>query len=320
MPLASILRYPRPMTAAELDNALSNIETLDLPEFDNDAILVRLSRKATSKSSKPSSKPSSNKSSSKPPTREYNKYGRKGKRRDGREQTDGGVSADIVPNPDAALSSDSTPTAYIEPWNRLPDETDRAWELFFAFREMGPSRSITAVAKKFGIGTSTIHAKYSARFNWKDRVNSYDVESDRLYQLQRRKAIIEMADGHAQQIVDALGAISAPFEALARKKESNPDEFWDGLASTPTPKLLDMAIKSSRVIPPLMSAERLSRGMPTELIEHTGQVNHNVRVFDRNEIAEILAVMDGAGGLALGESNSGSTEIADAEVIEVYTE
>ena len=66
-----------------------------------------------------------------------------------------------------------------------------------------------------------------------------------------------------------------------------------------------------------MSAERLARGMPTEIVG--GTVEHQlVSTVDRDQIGEILAVLAAAGALNVGGGSLGTGEIVDAEVVEVY--
>jgi hypothetical protein len=66
-----------------------------------------------------------------------------------------------------------------------------------------------------------------------------------------------------------------------------------------------------------MSAERLARGEATAIVAGTIEVNHQVTT-GRDQIAEILAVLDAAGALPVGLPDSEFVKIDDAEVVDVY--
>jgi hypothetical protein len=62
------------------------------------------------------------------------------------------------------------------PWDQLPDEPARAYELFAAYLHAGPSRSIAAAARLSGHSDSNLR-RYASRFDWKARAEAHDREA-----------------------------------------------------------------------------------------------------------------------------------------------
>jgi hypothetical protein len=67
-----------------------------------------------------------------------------------------------------------------------------------------------------------------------------------------------------------------------------------------------------------MAAERLSRGMPTEIVGGVVEHQHIVSV-ERDQIGAVLEVLGQAGVLNVGTPGSESGNIVDAEVVEVHS-
>jgi len=253
-------------------------------------------------------------------------------------------SLDQIPNVDLANLS----TAFREPWERYPDETDLAWNAFRTYRDLGLSRTYMMVARDHGYSISSINL-WSKRFEWAMRAQAWDTAEDRVYQLARLEAVKAMAERHGTIIVEALEAMSIPFQALKLKLEVDPNTLED-LSERDTVKLLDTASKMARNMPGLMSAERLARGMPTEIVDIQGEITHT-HEMKPSAIGEILAALKSTGAFELGtgdgtgdgtkpgpsESESGCEpkagglgelnrssdsddfEIVEAEVVEVHS-
>ncbi len=235
----------------------------------------------------------------------------------------------------SVLARTDSPTdvvsGYIEPWDRQEDESDYMWELFKHYRNYGLKRSYRETAewvmnnkarwvdhKKVKVGLSYTKpniSSYGRKHRWRERVFKYDQEQERLYQLARSESIREMADRHAANIVDAIEGLMVPTRALAVAMEEDED-FLSKLSNTNANKLVAMVTSAARTMPNLMNAERLARGMPTEIIG--GTVEHQHVVVERDQIGEVLAILGQAGVLAVGQPDSGPGEIVDAEVVEVH--
>jgi hypothetical protein len=99
-----------------------------------------------------------------------------------------------------------------EPWERLEGEPTKAYELFCFFRDYGPSRTYSAVARKYnGIEFDSGHDNlraYGKKWNWLARAQAYDdyilkeelAVAEKLTKAYREKQILraqEMADRYA---------------------------------------------------------------------------------------------------------------------------
>lgn len=235
---------------------------------------------------------------------------------------------------DATTVPASDPTdGYQSPWERRDTESNYMWDLFTHYRDSGLSRSYRATrewamknrekwADQAKVKAKLSYTKpnisnYSRKHDWRERVTQFDDEQERLYQLARGEKIREMADRHATDIMDAIEALMVPSQALMLAVEDNPD-YLKNLSKENANKLVAMVASSARVIPNLMSAERLARGMPTEIVAGSVEHTHNLAV-ERSQIGEILAVLGEANALNVGRTDSGPGEIVDAEVVEVHS-
>jgi len=222
----------------------------------------------------------------------------------------------IVHVPDlvsAPSPSDLLPSGeYLEPWTRQPDETDLAWSRFNWYRDQGPGRRRADFLQHFSLSVPTLDA-LMRKYNWTQRLVAFDQYEDRLYRLQREMAIREMAERHGTQTIEAIESLSVPFKAIAQRMQDDPDLVSD-LSKRDFKELMRMAASAGRILPSLMSAERLARGMPTEVVEQTGEVRH-VHEYSRDNIADILETLTRTGAFDAGSGPDEDPTIVDAEVI-----
>jgi len=185
---------------------------------------------------------------------------------------------------------------YIEPWAQLPDESRHNMDMFQAYLDLGPNRTLAAVARQFGV-TSTAITRPSSKFAWKDRARAFDAHLDRVYRAQLDQATRDMADRHASSMAQGLSVLAAPFVALQQRMDDDP-EFITSLSNTSARRLLDLAFKAARVMPPMMGAERVARGLPNEIRRVEGTVEHeHIHHLDRDSLITIVAALESAGGL-----------------------
>ncbi len=224
----------------------------------------------------------------------------------------------------------SEETGHIYPWDRQPEETDFGWALFCHHRDSGITRSldktVEAMLEKYppgyttqgGINLNVASLKQrSYLFGWSERTEAFDKEQERLYQIARGLAIREMADRHEETIVEAIGSLMVPIKALQLAMEED-EGFIKSLSKTDAKKLISMSNIAARTIPSLLQAERLARGMPTEIV--SGVIEHQVtHTIERDQIGEVLEVLERAGALDDRSGSVDAGEIVDAEVVEVHS-
>lgn len=132
-----------------------------------------------------------------------------------------------------------------EIWERLPEESSKAYEAFCIYRDLGVDRSIEKTAKsRLKPGSYSWLRNWSSKYNWVERARAYDDYLEREKRKEREKAILEMMDRHIKE------TMALQQKALERLKTLNPDEL--------TPRdVLNYLLEAMKV-------ERLSRGEPTE--------------------------------------------------------
>lgn len=88
-------------------------------------------------------------------------------------------------------------------WERQEDETNRAYQAFCVYRDLGPTRSLKKAAKAFyGTETdpklsqiNTVKA-WSSRFMWVSRAEAFDAERDRVDRIELEEHRRAMNERH----------------------------------------------------------------------------------------------------------------------------
>lgn len=134
-----------------------------------------------------------------------------------------------------------------EIWERLPNESSKAYAAFCIYRDLGFERSLDkalAVANKKP--TNRRHwARWMEKYKWVERAQAYDDYIEQKKRKEQEKAILEMAERHARI------AMAFQQKVVERLRELDPSDLSPKDLST----WFDIAAK----------IERLSRGEPTEI-------------------------------------------------------
>lgn len=150
-----------------------------------------------------------------------------------------------------------------EIWERLPNESSKAYQAFCIYRDLGVERSLEKVAQNRGKpGSKSWLNTWSTKYHWVERAQAYDDYLEQEKRKEQEKAILEMVERHTKE------AMALQQKALERLKSLDPNELS-------TKDVLSYLMEA-------MKLERLSRGEPTEV-----QAPLNIvvkRVYsDRNE-------------------------------------
>lgn len=97
-----------------------------------------------------------------------------------------------------------------KPWERQKGESEKAFEAFAAYRDMGEKRTFTAVAEKLQKSVSLIR-RWKDRWEWPERVRAYDNE---LEKAARAKVIKDRKDMTERHIKIAMQLQKKALEAL----------------------------------------------------------------------------------------------------------
>nr|BDD48118.1 hypothetical protein 34 [Balneolaceae bacterium] len=120
---------------------------------------------------------------------------------------------------DVALHNDSD----LRPWEQLPGETNKAYDRFVAYLEMGPDRSLDKVRQKYTKNTSYKRylAKWSSEHNWVKRAEAYDrhqIKKDMENREEARELVRQKILNRAGEAADRLIDIALGKE-LATKDQ-----------------------------------------------------------------------------------------------------
>jgi hypothetical protein len=107
------------------------------------------------------------------------------------------------------------------PWTRRKHEGSEAYAAFLRYRDLGPERSLEAVHQGFSKGSTKsvrLLARWSSRWEWVDRVRSWDdhlqVERDRVRLTHARKWEERAEEAREAKYQDAKGLRSKAAEML----------------------------------------------------------------------------------------------------------
>ncbi len=126
------------------------------------------------------------------------------------------------------------------PWERLKNESSKAYEAFCVYRDQGINRSITNTSQELNKNRTTI-GEWSSKFEWVKRAAAWDDEQDRIAreiaQKEQAEEIKKMRKRHA---------------ALAKKMLDTAEEALDAFElddfkPADVGRLVDIASKLERI-------------------------------------------------------------------------
>lgn len=101
------------------------------------------------------------------------------------------------------------------PWDRRPRESDRGYEMFRRYRDLGPLRRLDVlIDESTGVKRQTL-LEWAGRHDWKDRAAAWDAEVHRLDDLRRLEEIRGMHDRHQRAGRLAMGKAIAALQSVA---------------------------------------------------------------------------------------------------------
>lgn len=211
--------------------------------------------------------------------------------------------------PDEWLNTTETP------WERMPGETDLQFARFVQYRDLGPGRMLSTVAREENVTVGVISVQ-AASGQWQVRAARYDWHLDQVYQHEVREHTKQMARRHAAMSEKALTALALPIEVLLAK---DPQEIIAELDAQDITKLYNLIGQSVKNMPPMMNSERLAYGAPTDITKRQDEHTIQIDPEDQERLADILKAVIGTNILddLRGEGITG--EIVDAEVYEIHS-
>lgn len=159
----------------------------------------------------------------------------------------------------------------IRPWEQQEGETPRAFGGFQVYKDLGPSRSLNATAeslfgkKKAKTQLRTV-SRWSSQWRWVDRARAWDRFATRQQNQanlkERRRQGREAAQWQADQARALMAVCLAPADALQKKIAKAAS--GKGLEDLGLKDLGWLTLTAGKIMPGLIKAERLARGMDDE--------------------------------------------------------
>lgn len=146
-------------------------------------------------------------------------------------------------------------------WDQQPKETNKAYERFRLYRDMGAGRSLRKLAKELGLDLSSI-AEMSSRYRWQERVSAFDAYIDEASQ---HKSIIQVKAMKERQIALALKAQKAATKGLEQLISRISQQEAHNFRPEALVKLLEIGCR----------LERLNRDEPDQKIEVSQKYNYD---------------------------------------------
>ncbi len=110
-----------------------------------------------------------------------------------------------------------------QPWDRQKGESARAFEAFLVYLQMGPERSVRAVAQKLS-KSYTLAGRWSSTYHWVERCRAWDNYLQQEAKKAAAAAVRNMNRRHAQMAAAIQGTA---MQALQEREADmvNPNNF-----------------------------------------------------------------------------------------------
>lgn len=140
----------------------------------------------------------------------------------------------------------------IQPWDKRPKETPRAFQMFTHYRDAGPARSLRKVAAETAT-TLGLVSGWSAEHDWVDRSAAWDQQLDRERQAEQVEEIRTMHRRHAALATQMMAKAIEKVRAIEGEKLSVREAIL----------LIDLAVRM----------ERQARGEASLAVQLSGSID-----------------------------------------------
>lgn len=202
------------------------------------------------------------------------------------------------------------PFSEFEPWGKMDEETDRDYELFSYFRASGLGRDFSKTARHFSI-TQPYVSRVANKHDWIERAKQWDLYREKIYTTEVIEETRKMAKDHAKIAAKGIKALSFAFDELIARIDTEDPLHLEELQALGLKSLFAMVEKAGRVLPNLMNAERISRGLPTELSASITYSETKIIHQTTDDLAQLLH------GLGLVLDSAKETEGADEDEFDI---
>lgn len=146
-------------------------------------------------------------------------------------------------------------------WERQTGETDRAFQAFGTYRDLGPSRSLAKTAQILSKTKQGTLQPWSTSWGWVERASAWDDEADRNQrkrdELERAETLRKMREGHvkAGQAMQQVAGLA--LQKKFTEESAGSAKNLEDLSAGDIARLMDTGVK----------LELRARGEATERVE-----------------------------------------------------
>lgn len=153
-------------------------------------------------------------------------------------------------------------------WEQQPGESDKAFNAFKLYYDMGSKRSHSKVASALGSRTSTYISEWAIKFQWRERVNALNADKLRDEIEIHKEQIKSLTEKQLQQVSGIRAILNIPFKVLTDRLKKDVEgkiRAIEDLEVLPTTELYDMVMSSGKMLDTIIKIERLLLGVPTDI-------------------------------------------------------
>ena len=137
-----------------------------------------------------------------------------------------------------------------QPWERQPEETNKAWNAFRIYRDLDPAeRSVQKVADSLTV-TSTRHLRdWCSKFEWVSRAGQYDAHMDELKRNQRERERLAASERRIQLAKNMQLVGGAKIQEIGKKIQDalSKGEALPAISLKDAAALIDAGVKLERL-------------------------------------------------------------------------
>jgi len=137
-----------------------------------------------------------------------------------------------------------------QPWERQPEETNKAWNAFRHYRDMDPAdRSVDKVRQKCDLTCGTHLERWCAKHDWVARAGQYDSHMDELKRNQRERERLAASDRRIQLAKNMQLVGGAKIQEIGKKIQDaiKKGEALPAISLKDAAALIDAGVKLERL-------------------------------------------------------------------------
>lgn len=217
-----------------------------------------------------------------------------------------------------------------EYWERLPNETNKAYSAFCVYRDLRHDRSFTRVQAKLGKKSRTYIAYWSKKYKWVERVRAFDDYEEKLIRQKHIESIQKMNERQSRQSKAFQKVLYLPVVTLLKrlkKNSNNKISAIEDLNKLNTLQLIELIGQISKNYSNLVNTERIARGAPTEIGKSENTLIIPEQNFKYGEIVAndekaaeaLLKFLDIVGGTQKSKSSNDGNVCNEDEISDTST-